>query len=73
MAPSYIHRADYHRVLLDEALRLGVTIRLDSNVQSADFESPSVTLDTGASIDADVVVVADGQQSLYSIEIIRGF
>ena len=59
--PSLIHRADYHRVLYDEALRLGVTVRLNADVRTADFESPAVYLDTGESIDADVVIVADGE------------
>ena len=70
VTPSFIHRADYHRVLLNEALRLGVTLQLGSNVQTVDFESPSATLDTGSSISADVVIVADGLQSLQLIQMV---
>ena len=63
-----IHRADYHQVLLDEAARLGATLRLDAEVvdiKTAD--NPHVVLQTGEVINADVIVGADGTRSGTSI------
>ena len=57
---SVIHRADYQRILTEEAFRLRVNLRLGCDAQSVDFESPSVTLNTGEIIKGDVVVGADG-------------
>ncbi|EXJ74849.1 uncharacterized protein A1O5_01545 [Cladophialophora psammophila CBS 110553] len=57
-----IHRADYHGVLLDEAVRLGGKLRL--NAEAVDIkvsmENPHVVLQTGEIVDADVIVGADG-------------
>ena len=55
-------RKDYQRVLVDEAERLGVILRLGCDVQSADCRDsgPSVTLADGEVIMADVIVGADG-------------
>lgn len=55
-----IHRADYHEVMLDEANRLGVEIRLGCNVDSLDFDHTEVVLDSGERLKADVIVGADG-------------
>ncbi len=58
---SVIHRADYHTVLLDEAVRLGAQIQLNAKV--VDIKSsqrPEVVLESGDVISADVVVGADG-------------
>ncbi|KAI1628322.1 putative salicylate hydroxylase [Exophiala viscosa] len=55
-----IHRADYHEVMLDEAKRLGVEIRLGCNVESLDFGHTEVVLDHGERLNADVIVGADG-------------
>lgn len=59
----HIHRADYHKILVDEAKRLGVDILLGSNVASVDFEKPSIKLVDNAEFHADVVVGADGLKS----------
>jgi salicylate hydroxylase len=57
-----IHRADYHGVLLDEAVRLGVDVKLNSKVVDIDFsETPHVVLESGEFIEADVIVGADGR------------
>jgi len=58
---SVVHRADYHTILFDEAVRLGLKIRLNSKASAVDFEMPSVTLTTGEEVFADVVVGADGK------------
>lgn len=58
--PSVIHRADYQRVLVEEAKRLGVELRLKADVQDIDFERTGVTLRNGAMISGDVIIGADG-------------
>ncbi|KAF2478268.1 putative salicylate hydroxylase [Lindgomyces ingoldianus] len=55
-----IHRADYQRVIIDEAKRLGVRIRLGAHVGSVDFEKAAVTLEDGDVVSGDVVIGADG-------------
>ncbi|PVH97216.1 FAD/NAD(P)-binding domain-containing protein [Periconia macrospinosa] len=55
-----IHRADYQRVLVDECERLGVDVRLKSEVQDIDFDNTKVTLKNGDIISGDVIVGADG-------------
>jgi salicylate hydroxylase len=60
----HIHRADYHRVLVSEARRLGVEIRLESHVVGVDFEGPAVLLKDGERLEADLVIGADGLKSV---------
>lgn len=60
----HIHRADYHKILVDEANRLGVTILLRSNVANVDFEKPSIQLADKTEFHADVVLGADGLKSV---------
>ncbi|KAK8127972.1 FAD/NAD(P)-binding domain-containing protein [Apiospora sp. TS-2023a] len=55
-----IHRADYQRILVQEAQELGVTIRLGSHVQAVDFDLGSLTLASGEVITGDIIVGADG-------------
>ncbi|KIW12771.1 hypothetical protein PV08_07958 [Exophiala spinifera] len=55
-----IHRADYQELLLEEAVRIGVDFRPNSEVSQIIFdESPKVVLRTGDEITADVIVGAD--------------
>lgn len=58
------HRADLQKVLLDAAIKLGVSIRTDAKVQrlEPDFGS-SITLQNGEQFHGDVVVGADGINS----------
>ncbi|KAI4244547.1 MAG: hypothetical protein LQ352_006787 [Teloschistes flavicans] len=61
----HIHRADYHKILVQQAKRLGVTILLDSKITDIDFEKPSVLLGRGkGEIRADIILGADGLRSL---------
>ncbi|EXJ85513.1 hypothetical protein A1O1_05877 [Capronia coronata CBS 617.96] len=61
----HIHRADYHRILVDEAFRLGVTIQLDSFVTAIDFERPAVHIRNRAEpFLADLIIGADGLKSI---------
>lgn len=56
-----VHRADYMAVLLDEAQRLGVEIRVGCKVVAVDFDPPAVSLPDGQQLRADVVVGCDGR------------
>jgi 2-polyprenyl-6-methoxyphenol hydroxylase-like FAD-dependent oxidoreductase len=62
-AISVIHRADYHTVLLDEALRLGADLRKNSEVVDGNFSPPNpyVLLQTGEKVEGDVIIGADGR------------
>lgn len=62
-AYQLIHRADYQRLLFDEARTLGAKIMLSARVVSIDTELPSVTTADGQVYKADVVVGADGIRS----------
>ena len=58
-----IHRADFQRLLYDAAISQGAKVFLGSPVASVDTSVPSVTLVTGETLKADVVVGADGIRS----------
>lgn len=60
----HIHRADYHKILVCEAERLGVIILLDRTVSGVDFEKPSVHLEGNPNFHADVILGADGLKSV---------
>lgn len=58
-----IHRGDYQNVLLAEALKAGVKIVTDAevtDVETAEDGSQRVLLKDESSVDADVVIGADG-------------
>lgn len=59
---SFIHRADYQHVLVTEAQRLKVDLRLGAEVTGIDCNeaSPSVRLSSGEKVYGDVVIGADG-------------
>ncbi|KAJ6153578.1 hypothetical protein N7470_006537 [Penicillium chermesinum] len=60
-APYWVvHRGDYHKALHDLAVDLGVTIKLGSKVVSYDSAAPSISLEDGQIISADLVIAADG-------------
>ena len=60
----YIHRADFHDVLVNEARKLGVNIRLQSAVRGINFEAPSIQIDEENQIKPDLIVGADGLHSI---------
>jgi len=64
-----LHREDYHRVLMDQASRIGVKIRLDSHVLSMSADGKSVALQNGLTMYADVVVGADGSQISHCLHV----
>ena len=58
---SVVHRADYQKVLLAEAKRLGAVIHLNAEVTSVDVLTTSVLLASQKRIYADVIIGADGE------------
>jgi 2-polyprenyl-6-methoxyphenol hydroxylase-like FAD-dependent oxidoreductase len=60
-----IHRHDYHAVLLKEARKLNVEIRLGVSVENIDFAQTLVQLGNGKVLKGDVIVGADGMSNLW--------
>ena len=60
----HIHRADYHKILAEEAHRLGVSIQPGSTVTAIDFETPAIHIKGRPDFRADIVVGADGLKSV---------
>ena len=60
----HIHRADYHRILVEEARRVGVVIKLDTVVLGIDFEKGVVQLKDKPDFEVDLVLGADGLKSI---------
>jgi salicylate hydroxylase len=58
-----IHRADYQRVLFEEAKALGAEVHMSTRVVSVNTETPLITTETGQEFAADVIVGADGIRS----------
>ena len=52
---------DYHRILLDEAIRLGAVLQLGAEVENVYAQQAVVLLTDGRRISADVVIGADGK------------
>ena len=55
-----VHRGDLHEMLYKRARDLGVAFQLGSKVVDYDTERPSIRLDSGEVVHADLVVAADG-------------
>lgn len=67
-----IHRADYRRILVEEAVRCGAEVRFGSHVSNVDCRAPSVQLSDGTGILADVVIGADGMdKSSVRMEVVQ--
>ncbi|KAI9801267.1 MAG: hypothetical protein M1833_002837 [Piccolia ochrophora] len=60
----HIHRADFHKVMVQHARNLGIEILLGSGVSKIDFEKPSIHLQGGTEFLADLIVGADGLKSV---------
>lgn len=60
----HIHRADYHKILVAEAERLGVYIELGSVVAGIDFENTSVQITGKPEFRGDLLLGADGLKSV---------
>ncbi|KAF2102918.1 FAD/NAD(P)-binding domain-containing protein [Rhizodiscina lignyota] len=59
----HVHRADFHRGLLECALELGIVTHLDNRIVDIDAEAPSLTSHTGRRFTADLIVASDGLNS----------
>ena len=58
-----IHRADLHNILLQEAQRLGVHIKLNCQFTKINFSEPSLELSSGEHYFVDIILGADGERS----------
>ncbi|KAL4772949.1 hypothetical protein BDW60DRAFT_216166 [Aspergillus nidulans var. acristatus] len=58
-----IHRQDFYQLLFDEAIRLGVEIRLGAEVTDIAFGTAEVVLAGGERVTGDVIIGADGLHS----------
>ncbi|KAF9077438.1 hypothetical protein BDP27DRAFT_1312435 [Rhodocollybia butyracea] len=71
-APSYqLHRNDLHKMLYDLA-KPRIMIRFASRVTSVDPSEPSVVLQSGEKIAADVIIGADGIRSVVRDAVLGG-
>ncbi|PVH84302.1 FAD/NAD(P)-binding domain-containing protein [Cadophora sp. DSE1049] len=68
-----LHRADLHDALLGKARQLGVEITMGAKVKSFDWQAPSVLLEDGEAVMADVVLAADGYRSRARVEMLEGY
>ncbi|CAM9018247.1 unnamed protein product [Wickerhamomyces anomalus] len=59
----HIHRADFHKVLVDRAIEVGVVIKLGARVMRVDFDDNSVITGDRRQFNADVIIGADGLKS----------
>lgn len=60
-APQYVvHRADVHNAMMEQA-GARADVRVNSMVIALDFEKPSVVLEDGTVIEADLIIGADGR------------
>ena len=58
-----VQRGDLHDALVSRSKELGVELRTNSKIVDYETSLPSITLDGGRMIKADVVVAADGVNS----------
>jgi salicylate hydroxylase len=58
-----IHRADYQRILFDAAKDNGVNILLGSPIERVEESGPIAVLKSGARLEADIIIGADGIRS----------
>lgn len=61
----HIHRADFHRGLLERATELGCRLHMNSRVADIDPYGPSVVTNSGATYHADLVIASDGTLCLH--------
>lgn len=59
----HVHRADYHKVLVERAKEVGVDMILNTHINDVDFENNTVTASNGKSYTGDVVIGYDGIKS----------
>lgn len=57
----FYHRVDMHRHLREMAESAGAVIRLGQRVDDVEIETGVITLKDGATVQKDLVIIADGQ------------
>jgi len=60
----HIHRADYHRILVAEAERLGVKVQLGSVVTKLDMQKGIISMREKPDFQGDLILGADGLKSI---------
>ncbi|KAK4615668.1 FAD-dependent monooxygenase OpS4 [Fulvia fulva] len=55
-----LHRVDVQRALAAKAKELGVEVRLGSRIEDVDFDQATIRLASGETLQADLIVGADG-------------
>lgn len=60
----HIHRADYHKILVGEAERLGVKVQLDCVVTSIELEKALVRIKDKPDFQGDLILGCDGLKSI---------
>lgn len=56
-----IYRPDYQRVLYEEALRAGATVRFGVQVTKIDQENARLDIESGEPLAFDLILGADGE------------
>lgn len=56
-----LHRAELHNVLYKHAVKLGVTIRVNSRAVDYNMDTPSIAFASGETVQPDLVVAVDGR------------
>lgn len=60
----HVHRADFHRVLVEAVKREDVPILLGKRVRTVDTDNNSVVTEDGSTYSADLIIGADGLKSM---------
>ncbi|GKT60048.1 salicylate hydroxylase [Colletotrichum tofieldiae] len=66
-----VHRADFHSVLWRTCQELGVSLNLNMEVERIDFEKDTVYMEDGDEISGDIIIGADGPQSVCRDQFLR--
>lgn len=56
-----VHRAHLHDALHQLALQLGVEVKVNHKVVEYDEDAPSVKVEDGNTLSADLIIAADGK------------
>ncbi|PVH74524.1 FAD/NAD(P)-binding domain-containing protein [Cadophora sp. DSE1049] len=67
-----VRRQIYQKVLYEAAVREGVKVRFGCRVETIDEEKPSVKLTSGETVEADLIVGADGIKSIVRPAVLGG-
>lgn len=61
-----VHRAHLHDALHQLALQLGVDVKVNHRVVEYNEENPSVKVEDGTILSADLIIAADGNPFVHS-------